>query len=335
MLIAPHSTLWTPVRHAADHQTLFWEVRHICCNNGVHPLNFASQVRDAICHYCFNCLTFCSRSHATPDTSQSEVKAKLRPLMESLDGFYCSTGESVKSRNRRLVHELKDKFGLCYQVSTQCTGFCRTLTIDSKDIGDKKRNVSCSGLYKTRLNQKGANLLWYQNKRDEGVMFEKYFTPFPIPALALLYTVVSHACFILLFGSCVTSSTASMNGLTESGVTSISQVASIKQYMINTSPILGSSIHERKPMGSLIPSSRTLTSMGAEVTFNIFISLCLTYYYRTHARVDMMDVTCRDYLSDVEISNAIQESMQECDGGNQSDSVDEVDSESDDNGEDK
>jgi len=49
----------------------------------------------------------------------------------------------------------------------------------------------------------------------------------------------------------------------------------------------------------------------------------------------MMDVTCGDYLSDVEISNAIQESMQECDGGNQSDSVDEVDSESDDNGEDK
>jgi hypothetical protein len=94
-------------------------------------------------------------------------------------------------------------------------------------------------------------------------------------------------------------------------------------------------IHERKPMGSLIPSSRTLMSMGAEVTFNIFISLCLTYYYRTHTRVVMMDVTCGDYLSDVEISNAIQESMQECDGGNQSDSVDEVDSESDDNGEDK
>jgi len=97
--------------------------------------------------------------------------------------------------------ELKDKFWLCYRVSTQCTGFCRTLTIDSKDIGDKKRNVPCSGLYKTRLNQKGANLLWYQNKRDEGVMFEKYFTPFPIPALAFLYTVVSHACSILLFGS--------------------------------------------------------------------------------------------------------------------------------------
>ncbi|KAG1791059.1 uncharacterized protein HD556DRAFT_1241177, partial [Suillus plorans] len=38
--------------------------------------------------------------------------------------------------------------------------------------------------------QKGANLIWYQNKRDEGIMFDKYFSPFPIPALALLYTAV-------------------------------------------------------------------------------------------------------------------------------------------------
>ncbi|KAG1792001.1 uncharacterized protein HD556DRAFT_1239948, partial [Suillus plorans] len=44
------------------------------------------------------------------------------------------------------------------------------------------------GLFWMRLNQKGANLIWYQNKRDEGIMFDKYFTPFPIPALALLYT---------------------------------------------------------------------------------------------------------------------------------------------------
>jgi hypothetical protein len=43
---------------------------------------------------------------------------------------------------------------------------------------------------------------------DEGIMFEKYFTPFPIPALALLYTAVSHACSILSFGSRVTSYTA-------------------------------------------------------------------------------------------------------------------------------
>ncbi|KAG2047057.1 hypothetical protein BDR06DRAFT_898145, partial [Suillus hirtellus] len=44
-----------------------------------------------------------------------------------------------------------------------------------------------SGLFQMKLNQKVANLLWYSNKKDEGVMFEKLFTLFPIPALALVY----------------------------------------------------------------------------------------------------------------------------------------------------
>ncbi|KAG1874101.1 hypothetical protein C8R48DRAFT_545686, partial [Suillus tomentosus] len=98
-----------------------------------------------------------------------EVKAKLCPLVESIYGFDCSLRESIKSKNRRLIQDLKDKFGLCY-----------------------RSHVPCSGLFQMRLNQKGANLIWYQNKRDEGIVFDKYFTPFPIPALALLYTVVSN-----------------------------------------------------------------------------------------------------------------------------------------------
>ncbi|KAG1788446.1 uncharacterized protein HD556DRAFT_1312036 [Suillus plorans] len=108
----------------------------------------------------------CRTSHLT-----SEVKAKLRPLVESIYGFNCSTRESVKAKNRRLVCDLKDKFGLCY---------C--------DLGDRKSKTPRSGLFRMRLNQKGANLIWYQNKREEGIMFDKYFSPFPIPALALLYT---------------------------------------------------------------------------------------------------------------------------------------------------
>lgn len=60
----------------------------------------------------------------------SEVKAKLRPLVESLYGFDCSTRESIKSKNRRLVRELKHKFGLCYRVSGQYCAFYHTLTFD-------------------------------------------------------------------------------------------------------------------------------------------------------------------------------------------------------------
>ncbi|KAG1763517.1 hypothetical protein EDD22DRAFT_776991, partial [Suillus occidentalis] len=45
-----------------------------------------------------------------------------------------------------------------------------------------------SSLFHTRLNQQVANILWYHNKKNEGVMCEKAFSPFPLPALALVHT---------------------------------------------------------------------------------------------------------------------------------------------------
>ncbi|KAG2739605.1 hypothetical protein P692DRAFT_20755194 [Suillus brevipes Sb2] len=101
----------------------------------------------------------------------SEVKGKVHPLVESIYGFESTNRESIKSRNRKLARQLKDKFGMCY-----------------RDLGDKKNNVPCSGLFHTRLNQQAANILWYRNKKDEGVIFEKAFSLFPLPALALVYT---------------------------------------------------------------------------------------------------------------------------------------------------
>jgi hypothetical protein len=52
----------------------------------------------------------------------SEVKAKVRPLVESIYGFESSARESVKSRNRQLTQQLKHKFGLCYRVSRVYVG---------------------------------------------------------------------------------------------------------------------------------------------------------------------------------------------------------------------
>ncbi|KAG1811738.1 uncharacterized protein BJ212DRAFT_1277378, partial [Suillus subaureus] len=100
----------------------------------------------------------------------SQVKGKVHSLVENIYGFEHGSQESVKSRNYRLAHQLKNKFGLCYQ----------------------KHKVPHSGLFHMKLNQKVANLLWYSNKKDEGVMFEKLFNLFPIPALALVYAAVSH-----------------------------------------------------------------------------------------------------------------------------------------------
>ncbi|KAG2144161.1 uncharacterized protein EDB93DRAFT_1087752 [Suillus bovinus] len=106
----------------------------------------------------------CRMSHLT-----SQVKGKVRSLIKNIYGFEHGSRESVKSRNRRLARQLKNKFGLCYQVN-------------------EKTKVPRSRPFRMKLNQKAANLLWYSNKKDEGVMFEKLFTPFPIPALALVYT---------------------------------------------------------------------------------------------------------------------------------------------------
>jgi hypothetical protein len=61
-----------------------------------------------------------------------------------------------------------------------------------KDLGDEKTNVPCSGIFQTKLTQKGANAVWFRNRKDEGIVFAPYFTPFPIPAMALLYTAVSY-----------------------------------------------------------------------------------------------------------------------------------------------
>ncbi|KAG2109530.1 hypothetical protein DEU56DRAFT_762422 [Suillus clintonianus] len=101
----------------------------------------------------------------------SEVKGKVRPLVESIYGFESTNRESIKSRNRKLARQLKDKFGMCY-----------------RDLGDRKNNMPRSGLFHTRLNQQAANLVWYRNKKDDGVVFEDVLSPFLIPALALVYT---------------------------------------------------------------------------------------------------------------------------------------------------
>jgi Domain of unknown function (DUF6532) len=33
--------------------------------------------------------------------------------------------------------------------------------------------------------------MWFNNKRDEGILFPIYFKPIPIPAIALILTAVS------------------------------------------------------------------------------------------------------------------------------------------------
>ena len=47
------------------------------------------------------------------------------------------------------------------------------------------------GMYQHPIIQKSINVMWFQNKWDEGVRFTGMFKPIPIPAIALVLTAVS------------------------------------------------------------------------------------------------------------------------------------------------
>jgi hypothetical protein len=117
-----------------------------------------------------------------------------------------------------------------------CWVFCSILTTSWKSLGDKKHKVPRSGLFQTKLTQKAANLVWYRNKKDEGIVFAKYFTPFSIPAMALCYTAVSLAIHVLIIRHDVYHrlNAALMSGLMGNASTSVFRVMNTKRFMPNT-----------------------------------------------------------------------------------------------------
>jgi hypothetical protein len=56
------------------------------------------------------------------------------------------------------------------------------------------------GLYKAKIIQKCANVMWFANRKDEGAMYPELFGPiFPRPAFAFILTVVGFLIAILFF----------------------------------------------------------------------------------------------------------------------------------------
>ncbi|KAG2135269.1 hypothetical protein DEU56DRAFT_949198 [Suillus clintonianus] len=203
----------------------------------------------------------------------SQVKGKVRSLVENIYGFEHGSRESVKSRNRRLARQLKSKFGLCY-----------------RNLGDEKHKVPRSGLFRTKLNQKAANLLWYSNKKDEGVMFDKLFTLFPIPALALVYTAAECCVDEWVDGERIDISFS----CGEYKEAYDKHLANLKKFHVRT-----------KDHGILDGILKEINDNG-----------------RIHAKVDPADVGDADCLSDDEIHNAIRE-YQQGSGVNETDDEDE------------
>ncbi|KAG1738658.1 uncharacterized protein EDB91DRAFT_1249196 [Suillus paluster] len=201
----------------------------------------------------------------------SKVKRKVCPLVKNIYGFKSTNRESIKSRNRKLTCQLKDKFGLCYQ-----------------DLGDKKNNIPHSGLFRSRLNQQAENLLWYCNKKNEGIVFEKFFSPFPIPALALVYTTAECCIDEWYDGKRVDISFSSSE-----------YREAYDMHLVNL-----------KKFHTQMKDQGILDGILAEFNNN----------GRLHAKVDPINIGDRDCLSDDKINNMIQE-YQQVGGTDDSDKV--------------
>jgi hypothetical protein len=59
----------------------------------------------------------------------------------------------------------------------------KTISVDSEN--DERK-----GMYQHPIIQKVVNVMWFQNKHDEGPRFPEMFNPMPVQAIALVLTAV-------------------------------------------------------------------------------------------------------------------------------------------------
>ncbi|KAJ7363069.1 hypothetical protein DFH08DRAFT_842006 [Mycena albidolilacea] len=100
---------------------------------------------------------------------RGELKTKLRPMTELLYGFKTGNNRKTIAFNRKLAEDLKEGASFAF-----------------KYIKEKK------GLYKAPILQRGANAMWFANRRDEGPSHPEYFSPFPYQGLAAILTATEN-----------------------------------------------------------------------------------------------------------------------------------------------
>ncbi|KAJ7732843.1 hypothetical protein B0H16DRAFT_1328495, partial [Mycena metata] len=103
---------------------------------------------------------------------RGELKTKVRALVELVFGFESGQNKKNVRKNRQLAEDLKEGMGFCYRDSPA-------------DPAARK------GLYKAPIIQKSINLMWFNNRRDEGAKHPEIFGPqFPKPGFALVLSAI-------------------------------------------------------------------------------------------------------------------------------------------------
>ncbi|KAJ7502168.1 hypothetical protein B0H11DRAFT_1712891, partial [Mycena galericulata] len=118
---------------------------------------------------------------------RGELKTKVRGLVELVFGFESGQNKKNVRKNRQLAEDLKDGFGYCYKASVLLPSTLMLTSLKDLPADVKGRK----GLYKAKIIQKTANVMWFNNRRDEGATHPELFGPiFPKPAFALLLTAI-------------------------------------------------------------------------------------------------------------------------------------------------
>ncbi|KIM62578.1 hypothetical protein SCLCIDRAFT_1175667, partial [Scleroderma citrinum Foug A] len=100
-----------------------------------------------------------------------KLKTKLHPLVEIIFNFHSSQTKLAIKKNRALVEELKEGANFAFKH--------RALVQDNR-----------RGFLKAPIIQKIVNTMWFANKNDEGIKYQTWFKPFPLPTLALILTAI-------------------------------------------------------------------------------------------------------------------------------------------------
>ena len=157
-------------------------------------------------------------------------------------------------------------------------------------------NGKRKGIYNHPVIQKAVNKMWFKNKRDEGIIYQDYFKPLPIPSIALILTAVSililgyNLSYIHLYLYCFRLNVTLMSGQLGSRPTLHFMQKSTARFMIATSsPFLnlGSIRNQETWTCSVGYNANYITSACRFNFFLIFISIS-TGLSVTHPKV-----TCR------------------------------------------
>ncbi|KZP29136.1 hypothetical protein FIBSPDRAFT_728048 [Athelia psychrophila] len=63
------------------------------------------------------------------------------------------------------------------------------MTPGSQDRSDEDAEPNV-GIYEAGIIQKGVNIVFFNDKKDEGVLYEQFYKPFPEVGLALILTAI-------------------------------------------------------------------------------------------------------------------------------------------------